>query len=58
MKVKMTSHVKHDGKELKPGDAVDLPDEIANRLIAGNSASAEGVVSEPLTDEKKRGKKK
>lgn len=40
MKIKILSHVRHDGKELQPGTVVDLPDDTAERLIAGGSAEA------------------
>lgn len=60
MKVIMQSPVEHDGKVLKAGETVDLPQAIAEALLAGGAAAAAAAVSrakkqeapaEPAADE-------
>lgn len=59
MKVIMQSPVEHDGKVLKAGETVDLPQAIAEALLAGGAAAAAAAVrakkqeapAEPVADE-------
>lgn len=38
MRVKIVSPVEHDGKALQVGDIANLPEDVAERLIAGRAA--------------------
>ena len=42
MKIKIVSPVEHDGKALKVGDVVGLPDDVAQRLVDGGAAELPG----------------
>lgn len=58
MKIKILSHIKHDGKELQPGTVVDMLDDMAARLIAGGSAEASAEKQKHVPADSKQGKEK